>query len=69
MIVHPALITVNIAERERELVRRGLRYQEVGRQRRSRSERRRRRRLRDLFRRPRPAAAQRPLRTSAPWQP
>lgn len=66
MTVHPALIAVHIAERERELVRRGLSSQQVERARRSRAGRRRR--LRDLFRRPRPAPVQRSLRTSAPWR-
>jgi hypothetical protein len=68
MITHPALITVTIAEREREAARRRL----LAQARASRSSRRRRdggrrRRLRDLFRRPRPVVGS-GLRLSAPWR-
>ena len=65
MTLHPALISVHMAERERELVRRAEMARRAGR---SRRERGHRRRLRDLFRRPRPAPVRTPLRTSAPWR-
>jgi hypothetical protein len=68
MITHPALVTVTIAEREREAARRRLLAQaRASRPSRRRRDGGRRRRLKDLFRRPRPAGST-VLRPSAPWR-
>ena len=68
MVSHPALVSVHIAERERQAAQHRL-AAEAGTSRRSRRRRAagRRRRFRDLFRRRRPALS--PVaRPSAPWR-
>ena len=68
MITHPALVSVHIAERERQAARHRLAAQaRAPRRSRRHRESGRRRRLRELFRRRRPALS--PVaRPSAPWR-